>query len=175
VINPLARKAVLAPYVLLRTPLGLIDSRLAARYLPDDSRVRTTIARGLGSLDATAARLLGTVAPPDGTADDGAAKVTVTPPAPAEPATASPAQAEPPVGDAGADPSDVAAPGRPEVPAEEVEQVAEELLAEREEVPHAGELGEVDDEEKLRQAELRAKHIVEEYEQEQQAKRARSE
>jgi hypothetical protein len=56
---------------------------------------------------------------------------------------------------------------------EEVERVAEELLEGLVEAPRAGELAEATDDEMQRMADLRAKHLVMEFEAQQEAKHAR--
>jgi hypothetical protein len=100
--------------------------------LDEGSRVRTTFERGLETLDSAAGRLLG--------------------PRPAQPQTSPAEPAEP------AEPA-----GEQELPPEEqeeIEELTEVLLAEQEEQTFVGELA--DDELRRVQAELRAKHQVEE-------------
>ncbi|HEY0561370.1 MAG TPA: hypothetical protein VGD03_13880 [Frankiaceae bacterium] len=46
-------------YAMLRIPLTLVGNQVVARYLEEDSPVRLGFERTLGSLDATAGRLLG--------------------------------------------------------------------------------------------------------------------
>ena len=53
-----------------------------------------------------------------------------------------------------------------------MERVAEELLTELDEAPLVGELADADEDERQRMADLRAKHLVEEYEEQKRAKRA---
>lgn len=120
-------------YRILRAPLSLLDHQLVSR-LDEHSVIRETFERGLGLLDSTAARYLATGPdhPP----------VEVTPP---------PGAAEP-------------LRETEELPADEVDEVevlAAEFVAEQEAQNLAGELAE-DEELRRVQAELRAKHQVEE-------------
>src|SRR3954453_19779002 len=55
-INPVVRRVLRTQYVLIRTPLAVLDRRVLSR-LPDHSRVRTPVAHGLAGLDAVAGRL----------------------------------------------------------------------------------------------------------------------
>ena len=55
--TPIAQKVLRLEYSLLRAPLGALDSQLTRR-LPGDSRLRSTVERGLAGCDAAAARLL---------------------------------------------------------------------------------------------------------------------
>lgn len=59
------------------------------------------------------------------------------------------------------------------VQVDETSRVAEELLEDMDEAPLVGELAEAPEEEKERMAELRARHLVEEFEAEQAARHAR--
>jgi hypothetical protein len=129
--NAAVRKVVQVEYLLARTPLVLIDRGLAARFLPEDSKVRVLVERSLASLDAVAGRLLNDPAPP---------------PRAEEPSDGARAHDEEPVG----------------APADEVQRVTEELLAEHEDKPVVGELADPDLDVAEVQAQLRAKHLVEE-------------
>jgi len=46
-------------YSAVRLPLTVLESRVFARYLPDESPIRLGLERFLGSLDGAAGRLLG--------------------------------------------------------------------------------------------------------------------
>lgn len=139
------RTAVRVEQLLVRTPLALAAG-VAASKLGRQSPVATTLERGVEALDAAAEKLLAAV-------DPGGSRA----PRP---------EAQEPVEDAvdvTAPAVEVAGPDEP-LPAEEsevVEHVAEELLEEQEFKPLAGELSE-DDELRRVQAELHAKHLVEE-------------
>jgi len=123
-MNKTVQKAIRAEYVVLRTPLALLDEQVLAR-LGEASKLRTTVERGISKLDEVAARLL---------------EPTETPEREAQPDPAS----------------------STEIPADEVEYLAEELLEEREQEHNL--VGELAEDEELRrvQAELMAKHRVEE-------------
>src|SRR3954453_17436273 len=131
-MNESVQKVMRVEYLVLRTPLTLLDERVLAR-LGTDSRLRTTAEHGISKLDAVAARFL-TRAP----------AAQPTPPEEAEPAKQeTTAEAV-------------------EIPADEVQYLAEELLEQQEEEHNlAGELAE-DEELRRVQAELMAKHRVEE-------------
>jgi hypothetical protein len=204
ITNSVARKVVGVEYTLLRAPLDALDRRLAAR-LGEDSKVCTTLERGLGGLDAVAARLLG-----GGSAASAPAHEAPAPEAPeqAAPEQAAPEQEAPEqeapeeaareqaapeqvAADDTAAPADAAtatadSPGAVIVDAtetldespeateerveEEVERVSEELVTELAEKPLVGELADAGEDEIQRMADLRARHIVEQYEAEQAAK-----
>jgi hypothetical protein len=57
-MNTALRKALRTEYVLLRTPLAVLDARVLTR-LDEQSRVRTGVEKGLAALDSVAARVLG--------------------------------------------------------------------------------------------------------------------
>ena len=173
IANPLARKVLQVEYVLLRTPLSLLERRLGAQSAVADSKLRSTLERSVSTLDKAAARLLG-----DGGSAPASAPAApretapAAAPAPAEQTTTDPAPEEQsapePVSEAGPGQVDGSVPA----PEDEVERVAEELLTELDEAPLVGELADADEDERQRMADLRAKHLVEEYEEQQRAKRA---
>src|SRR4051812_40504462 len=133
-MNRTLQKAIRAEYTILRAPLSLLDARVVSR-LDEGSRVRTTFERGLETLDSAAGQLL----------DPRPARPQTSPAEPARPAEpAEPAQQE----------------LLPPEEQEEIEELTEVLLAEQEEQTFVGELA--DDELRRVQAELRAKHQVEE-------------
>lgn len=137
--NDLLRKAVRAEYTLLRTPLTVLDEQIVSRYTPRGSRVQTSLARTIGALDALAGRLL-TEEP--------------APPRASRPSEAASSDAA--TEDAGG-PEPL-----PETEQEQIEELAEDLLEAEQEQTFAGELAE-DEELRRVQAELRAKHTVEEH------------
>jgi hypothetical protein len=153
--NTLVRRAVQLEYSLLRTPLAVVNRGLASR-LGKDSKVRVGVERGLGTLDAVAGQLLSSPSTErrNGSGDERAK---------------SPAAA------------DVPADGNVESTHDEielshddeVERVVDEIREELDQKPVTGELA--DPELQEVQAELRAKHLVEEYEDEQRIKREHEE
>lgn len=161
----LARKVLHAEYTLLRTPLTVVERQLLTRCFADDSRVRVSAERALGSLDATAGRLL---ADPELVLRGQALRQR---PASHEDGAEVDGQAErlPAQGRE----IEQAGTADAERRQQERERVAEALLSEQDEKRHVGELARASGAEKERQAELRAKHRVEELEAERQAKQAR--
>jgi hypothetical protein len=155
----LVRKVVRAEYSLLRGSVQAFDTRVAARYLPDDSPVRAVFGRGLTVLDAAAAHLLRSDQRPAHPSSTGSPDAADEGSANSNGATTDGATT------AGATDSTAA-----DIPVEEVERVAEELLEERSQTPLTGELAEESQDDVLTMAELRAKHIVEEYEMQQREK-----
>jgi hypothetical protein len=158
--NTLVRRAVQLEYSLLRTPLAVVNRGLASR-LRKDSKVRAGVERGLGTLDAVAGQLL---SPPsterrNGSSSNGSGEQRAKSPAAA----------------------DVPADGNVESTHDEielshddeVERVVHEIREELDEKPVTGELA--DPELQEVQAELRARHLVEEYEDEQRIKREHEE
>jgi hypothetical protein len=143
-MNKTVQTAIRLEYTMLRAPLTLLDRQVVSR-LDEHSVIRSTFERGLDTLDAAAARFLET--PP------------VRPPA--RPST--------PTGDRAGERRPVEEP-----PAEEVEHLAEEFIAEQEQHNLAGELAE-DEELRRVQAELRAKHQLEELEEQQREDQQRGE
>ena len=139
--NDLLRKALRVPYTLLRTPLVVLDEQVVARYAPRGSVVQTAMARAIDLLDMVGERLIGEPSLPPAAAG-GVAPAPLVPPAVATVADAG--QVRP----------------LPDEEREDVEQLAEDLLEAEEEQTFAGELA--DDELRRVQAELRAKHTVEE-------------
>lgn len=133
--NTVVRKAVEVEYAVLRAPLTVLDQQVVSRYFDESSVVRTSFARGLGALDSVAARLL---------------QQTSAQSASGRPRPASSPQP------AGADGAELL----PEEEQQEVEELAEELLEQEETERFSGELA--DEEMRRVQAELRAKHTVEE-------------
>lgn len=170
--NDLLRKAVRVEYTLLRTPLAMLDERVVSRYTPRGSVVQTSLTRTIGVLDSVAERLL--KEPSAGPGAPGAAESVPTDTEPTDSvATDSVATDTVPtdvaVSDVAATPvapaaDDEAVEPRPLPPEEQedIEELAEDLLAAEEEQTFAGELAE-DDELRRVQAELRAKHTVEEH------------
>jgi hypothetical protein len=153
--NTLVRRAVQLEYSLLRAPLAVVKRNLTSR-LSQDSKLRVGVERGLGTLDAVAGQLLSS---PSTDRHDGSAD-------------------ERPKSRAAAD---VPADGNVEPTHDEielshdaeVERVVEEIREELDQKPVTGELA--DPELQEVQAELRAKHLVEEYEEEQRMKREHEE
>lgn len=159
----LLRTLARVEHALISAPLHAVD-RAIGRVVPAESAVRITFERGIDALDAATDRLFGRSAPaPDGT-ESATARSTDAPRRPApQPAAAPPSEPVQPVG--------------PEQPADahKIDRVADELLEDLEEAPLAGELAETPPDEKHRIAELRAKHLVEEFEAEQRARHERFE
>jgi hypothetical protein len=152
--NTLVRKAVQVEYSLLRAPLAVVNRGLRSR-LAKDSKVRLTFERGIGTLDAVAGQLLSPRSSHRRNGHGGEKPTT--------------------------SPADVPADGNVEPTHDqielshddEIERVAEEIRDAQEQKPVAGELAEPELQEV--QAELRAKHLVEEYEDEQRIKREHEE
>jgi hypothetical protein len=145
--NPVVRKVVQVEYTLVRTPLVVLDRRLLA-HVPAASMIRTSLERGIDTLDAAAGRLL-RPAESDARPDD-----------PGNQAENGPSAFEP-------------ADRTVAVPVDEVEQIAEQLLARSDTAPPVGELADPDLQEV--QAELRAKHLLEEQEEEKRLAREHAE
>jgi hypothetical protein len=145
--NSVVRKVVQVEYALVRTPLAVLDRRVLTR-LDEGSRIRLSFERGLQTLDAAAGRLF--------QAPKSAARETPDPfqtPTAAAPETPDAfAVTDPPV----------------DVAVDEVERVADEILADQDEKPMVGELADPDLQEV--QAQLRAKHLLEEQAEEQRLK-----
>jgi hypothetical protein len=139
--NDLLRKAVRAEYTLLRTPLVVLDEQIVSRYTPRGSALQTSLARTIGALDFLADRLL------------------------SEQSGAPWSEAAPARMDEAGDgvETGVASPVEPlpEHEQEEVEELAVDILEAEQEQTFAGELA-ADEELRRVQAELRAKHTVEE-------------
>lgn len=168
--NDLLRKAMRAEYTLLRTPLAVLDEQIVSRYTPRGSRVQTSLARTIGVLDALADRLLTEDAEPVLADQEGpAAPPEPTSPEPTSPAPSAAATAPRPAPRRAPAAADAASPDAgtpeplPEPEQEQVEELAEDILDAEEEQTFTGELAE-DDELRRMQAELRAKHTVEERE-----------
>lgn len=164
--NDVFRTLVRAEYTLLSTPLRVAD-RVAAQRFPADSPLRVTLERGIDTLDALALRLLGTA--PD---------TEAAPRSEAKPYTATPqpsAETDAVDDDAHSEPAPAPASAEDPGHADEIERVAEELREEQDEAPLSGELAAAPDDEKERMAELRARHLVEEFEAEQRARHERFE
>ncbi|GAB2477870.1 hypothetical protein [Jatrophihabitans fulvus] len=162
------RTAVRAEQLLVRTPLALAAG-VAASKLGRRSPVATTLERGVEVLDAAAERLLASLDPAGSPQPRPEAHPEPQAPTASRPGTSDPEDIEDAV-DVTAPEVEVAGPEEA-LPAEEtevVEHVAEELLEEQEHKPLAGELSE-DDELRRVQAELHAKHLVEEQAQERSA------
>jgi len=142
--NVSVQKVMRAEYVMLRTPLVLLDERVLVR-LGADSKLRTTVEHGISTLDAVAARFL------------------TPPPSSGEETEPERGGTEPERGETGPDHEDTA--DDEQIPAEEVHELAEELFEQQEQEHNlAGELAE-DEELRRVQAELMAKHRVEEEQQ----------
>lgn len=157
--NELLRKAVQTQYTLVRLPLTVLDEHVVTRYAPRGSKVQQSFARALGALDATAERLLSEEsAAPRSSRQPTSAEAPVRTPAPAEASTPQPSQ------EWSATPDEPADGARlPVEEQQEVAEVAEELLDVQQERTFVGELAD-DDELRRMQAELQAKHLVEEAE-----------
>jgi hypothetical protein len=136
IANPVLRKMVEFEYAAVRTPLALLDRRL-----PESSPVHHVLERGLTGLDGFVAGLLAT--PADAAPRDAAP-------------TESPARHAAP-DDASA--RDEAADPTLEEFEQEREQIAEAIRAEQ---PDVGELADPDLDVAEVQAQLRAKHLIEE-------------
>jgi hypothetical protein len=168
--NSLIRKLVRVEYSLLRAPLATVNQRIVVRRFAEDSPVRLAVARALGVGDARVGQLIddpelrqrgdalrhhsqlnARAAQLDGEAKDLRSEADHTQ-----------EQAE-----AQADED------REQAQQDEFARVAEALLAERQQEQTVGELADADEAEKKRQAELRAKHLVEEHEEERRTKQAR--
>lgn len=163
ITNTVARKLLRAEYALLRTPVSLLERRLVAHAVADDSTLRLTLERGLSTLDKALARLLGD-------AGDRVEPAVETPRAENLP-TDQPQPGERPIATATSSEADRERDSDP-LPKDEVERVADELRTALDEAPLAGELADADNHDKQRMADLRAKHMVEEYEEQQRAKKA---
>jgi hypothetical protein len=150
IANPLVRKVVRTEYAMLRAPLAVVDRRVVARYLAEDSKVRISLERGLHTLDAVAGRLLAEKAGGPSTPASGRQEARTRPAGPA---------GTPP-------PADHPEPQEPDLE-EEREQIVEHIL---EEQPAVGELADPDLDVAEVQAELRAKHLIQEREEERQLK-----
>jgi hypothetical protein len=187
----LFRRLARAEYALASAPLHALD-RTAARHLPEDSTLRIIVEAGVDALDSAADRWLGRTQPTESEHPEsehpesehaeswhpesehgtrGTSPKDSGPPAPGT----DPSERETPntdvlVAPTGPDPDEVPTPGHVR---QEVDRVAEELLEELEEAPLVGELAESPEEEKQRMADLRARHLVEEFEAEQRARHAR--
>lgn len=171
-------KLVRAEYALASAPLRVLD-RAAARHLRMDSTLRIIVQTGVDALDSAAERWLGrpTLAasrhddPEDDSPNIPTANANPHPPAPVGDRSDSEPRATGGVGAADGDEpnTDIPEPGH----VQEVNRVAEDLLEELEEAPLVGELAESPEQEKERMAELRARHLVEEFEAEQRARHAK--
>ncbi|HET6875930.1 MAG TPA: hypothetical protein VFH38_00220 [Jatrophihabitans sp.] len=164
--NAVVRKAVQVEYTMLRAPLTVLDQQVVARYFDESSVVRSSFARGLDVLDSAAARLL----QPERTAaqrqEPGRPEPARQQPdrpeqAPRQPASSgsqparSRRRATPPQAAATSDAEEL-----PEEEQHEVQELAGELLEQEETETFTGELA--DEDMRRVQAELRAKHTVEE-------------
>lgn len=166
--RPLLIKAARVEYALVRKPLAVLDRTLSHR-LPAGSPVRMTVHRGLETLDSTIGKLLrpssSGVSPLSPVSDPAA---TTAPPVSSEPV-------ETPGGEQTVNEvvdSSVLADEpvtTEELPADELEAVAEEIL-EQEQTVATGEIADASEDDQEALAELRAKHILEE---QQDAKRLR--
>jgi septal ring-binding cell division protein DamX len=159
--NTLVRRAVQIEYSLLRTPLAVVNRGLTSR-LRKGSKVRLGVERGLGTLDAVAGQLLSPSSSPSSSTDRRNGSAT-------DERAKSPAAADVPA-DGNVEPT------HHEVELshdDEVERVVEEIREELEHKPVTGELADPGLQEV--QAELRAKHLVEEHEEEQRIKREHAE
>jgi hypothetical protein len=145
-MNPVVRRVLRTQYVLIRTPLAVLDRRVLSR-LPDDSRVRTTVAQGLAGLDVVASRLTSDQGQDGGSVDR----------------TAQDGGQDQPTADARADAA------REE--REEQERIAAALLDEEQLQQHVGELADADEAELQRQADQRARHLLAEKADEEEAKK----
>jgi hypothetical protein len=178
--NAAVRKVVALEYAMLRTPLAAVDRQVAGR-LAEDSRVRVPLQIGLGSLDALAGRLLGRPEPSGPSQQDEPAhdEAPTEEPQPdaggsdeAQPARARATRAprsrkQPAKGARTEAPLDE---GPVEVEPDEVARVAETLREEQQETPVVGELADPELDVADVQAELRAKHLLQEQEEEQRRK-----
>jgi hypothetical protein len=171
--SSLVRKVVQVEYSMLRAPLSILDRQVASRYLADDSKLRLIFERSLSSLDTAVGRFLDESA----AAERGQDRSHDS--APTRPAAGADAETEAHQGETttrGQEQGDTESEhDRDDALAQEQKRVAEALLLEQEEHPLVGELADADAAEKERQAELRAKHLVEEFEEQQRIKQARLE
>jgi hypothetical protein len=143
------QRAARIEYAVLRTPLGFVDERVVQRFLDEDSVARQSFERALDAFDQTAAKWLREPAARTGRNAEPAPAEEVVVPKPAEPEPSAQSDAEA-----------VAAEPEP-VEAEQVEELAHELLEQEETETFSGELAESDDLRQV-QAELNAKRLLEE-------------
>jgi hypothetical protein len=172
------RKLAHVQYSLASAPVRALE-QLVARLFPDDAAVRVTLERQVDALDAAVARLLGTTETAPATdarpeSSDPSRRVAANLPdlrADAEHRDdKSDKDGGQPGRDEQAEPSNHATqPSNPahSVPVEERNRIAEELLDDLEEAPLVGELAEAPEDAKQQMADLRAKHLAEEFEAEQ--------
>lgn len=140
--NPMVRKAVQVEYAVLRAPLTMLEQQVVSRYFDESSVVRASFERGLDVFDSAAARLLQQA------------------PEPPEPPRPAPTASTPPRRRPATPPAPADVEPLPEEEQEEVAELVGELLEQEETETFKGELA--DDEMRRVQAELRAKHTVEE-------------
>jgi hypothetical protein len=176
ITDPL-RKLARAQYSLVTAPVRALEGAVARLFRPD-AAVRVTLERQVDALDATVERLLGTTEQSSPSAPSGRV-VAARPDARVETelpdddngkeAAQNEHDEQDDPSDHAVDPSEVVG----SVPVEERNRLAEELLEELDQTPLVGELDEAPEDAKQDMADLRAKHLTEEFEIE-QARRARS-
>ena len=150
-------------YTLVRAPLGVVDDRVVARFLPEDSAARQSFERALDRFDQAATKWLGD---PDGSGPGGQ-QTAEDEPRSSAPFAAEPEQPATDARDDAAGPAAEASVAAPEeVEEEQIEELTDELLEQEETETFAGELAD-DDELRRVQAELNAKRLVEEQHEEQ--------
>jgi hypothetical protein len=152
-MNTVVRQALRVPYTLIRPPLAVLSGQVLSR-LPEGSRARNTLARGLAVFDAVGGQVM---------ADGGAQQPQQQPQQPEQPQRSE--QRQQSGGESVSGPDEA----EQDLLAEQ-ERAAAALLEEQQTQPHVGELAEADEAEQKRLAELRAKHLVAEKLDEQHAK-----
>ncbi len=153
-VNSLARTVLRFQYTVVRSPLSALDARVLTR-LPDSSRVKITLSRGLAALDAAVGRALGD-AKLERQGDAVAHRFDKTEQAARSAARADSLRAK--AAQTKQDAQAQAAERRKEAARVERERIADALVEESEAQLHVGELADANAAEQKRQADLRAKH-----------------
>jgi hypothetical protein len=168
-VNSIARTVLRFQYTVVRSPLTALDARVVTR-LPDSSRVKITLTRGLAALDAAVGRAIND---PDleRQGDAVAQRFDKT-----EQAARSAAKADSLRAEAAQIKQTAAAQAtkrRTEAARVERERIADALREESEATQHVGELADASAAEQKRQADLRAKHQQAEQAEQRRAKERR--
>ena len=168
-VNSIARTVLRFQYAVARSPLTALDARVLTR-LPDSSRVKITLTRGLAALDAAVGRAINDPKL-ERRGEAVAQRFDKTEQAARSAATADSlrAQAEQTKQTA----ADQAAKRRKDAARVERERIADALREESEAQQHAGELADASAAEQKRQADLRAKHQQAEQAEQRRAKERR--
>jgi hypothetical protein len=168
-LNSIARTVLRFQYTVARSPLTALDARVLTR-MPDSSRVKVTLTRGLAALDAAVGRAINdpnlerrgdTVAQRFDKTEQAARSA-----AKADSLRAQAAQTKQTA-------ADQAAKRRREAARVERERIADALREESEAKQHVGELADASAAEQKRQADLRAKHQQAEQAEQRRAKERR--